>query len=67
MYESLGLALIKPYQAAQLQPCYVYDEAQRARLEGDIRKYDARTISSGAAAHAVLFGAGYFTPPAGLM
>ena len=67
MYESLGVTLIKPYQAAQLQPCYVDDEAQRARLESDIRKYDALTISSGAAANAVMLGAGYFTPLAGFM
>ena len=67
MYELLGVALIKPYQAAQLQPCYVDDEAQRARLEGDIRKFDALTFSSGAAATAVMLGAGYFTPLAGFM
>ncbi|HAU10677.1 MAG TPA: sulfate adenylyltransferase, partial [Gammaproteobacteria bacterium] len=54
--------MIKPYQSDQLQPRYVDDEAKRARLQVEIRKYAALTISSGAAANAVMLGAGYFTP-----
>ena len=59
--------MIKPYQSAQLQPRYVDDEAKRARLQVEIRKYAALTISSGAAANAVMLGAGYFTPLTGFM
>ena len=59
--------MIKPYQSDQLQPRYVDDEAKRARLQVEIRKYAALTISSGAAANAVMLGAGYFTPLTGFM
>ena len=66
-YESFELALIKPYQSDQLQPRYVDDEGERARLQVEIRKYAALTISSAAAANAVMLGAGYFTPLTGFM
>lgn len=54
--------MIKPHGSDELNERYVGDDAERERLSeeaGDLRNV---TVSSAAAANAVMLGAGYFTP-----
>ncbi len=59
--------MIKPHGADQLSPLYVYDEAQRQALIEEAQSLPSLTVSSAAAANAVMLGAGYFTPLSGYM
>ncbi|MDY0296055.1 MAG: sulfate adenylyltransferase [Acidobacteriota bacterium] len=59
--------MINPHGSDQLKPLFVMDEAERAELEREARSLPAITISSAAAANAVMLGSGYFTPLEGFM
>ncbi len=59
--------MIKPHGADALMPLYVADREARARLSDEARSLPSIVVSSGAAANAVMLGAGYFTPLAGYM
>ena len=60
------MSLIKPHGADALTPRIVSDERKLA-LEEEASKLPSITVSSAAAANAVMLGAGYFTPLAGYM
>jgi sulfate adenylyltransferase len=60
------MSLIKPHGAEALTPRIVTGAARDALLT-EARDLPAMTISSAAAANAVMLGAGYFTPLAGYM
>lgn len=59
--------MIKPHGADMLMPLYVADPEARARLSQEARSLPSIVVSSGAAANAVMLGAGYFTPLPGYM
>ena len=59
--------LISPHGADTLKPLYVDDPHLRTDLEQKAATLPALTISSAAAANAVMLAAGYFTPLAGFM
>jgi sulfate adenylyltransferase len=59
--------MIKPHGAAELNPLYVADAAERSRLLSESPGLPSILVSSGAAASAVMLGSGYFTPLAGYM
>ena len=59
--------LIKPHGADQLNPLFVSDETQRARLVAESSSLPSVTVSSAAAGNAVMLGGGYFTPLTGYM
>lgn len=59
--------MIKPHGADTLMPLYVADDAERAALAKEAANLPAMTISSAAAANAVMLAAGYFTPLTGYM
>ena len=60
------MSLIKPHGAEALTPRIVSDQRKLA-LEGEALSLPSITVSSAAAANAVMLGAGYFTPLAGYM
>jgi sulfate adenylyltransferase len=57
--------VIKPHGSDELKPRYVSDDARRASLVAEAAALPALTVSSAAAANAVMLGAGYFNPLAG--
>ena len=57
--------MIKPHGADELDPRVVADESQRQELLTAAASLPAITISSAAAANAVMLGAGYFSPLSG--
>lgn len=59
--------MIKPHGSNKLLPLYVKDEAERARLTREAESLPSITVSSAAAANAVMLGSGYFTPLKGFM
>ena len=59
--------MIKPHGSKQLMPLYVADDSERAALTAEAENLTAITISSAAAANAVMLAAGYFTPLTGYM
>ncbi|HDP94917.1 MAG TPA: sulfate adenylyltransferase [Candidatus Aminicenantes bacterium] len=59
--------MVKPHGSDQLNPLYVRDDAQREKLEREAASLPAVTVSSAAAANAVMLGSGYFTPLDGYM
>ena len=59
--------MIKPHGSNKLLPLYVKDEAERARLKREAESLPSITVSSAAAANAVMLGSGYFTPLKGFM
>ena len=59
--------MIKPHGADALLPLYVEDANERARLLESAASLPAITLSSAAAANAVMLGGGYFTPLPGFM
>lgn len=59
--------MIKPHGADTLMPLYVADDAERAALAKEAASLPAITVSSAAAANAVMLAAGYFTPLNGYM
>ena len=60
------MSLIKPHGAEALTPRIVSDQRELA-LEEEASTLPSITVSSAAAANAVMLGAGYFTPLAGYM
>lgn len=59
--------MIKPHGADSLTPLYVSDDKERAALTAEANDLTSLTISSAAAANAVMLAAGYFTPLSGYM
>jgi sulfate adenylyltransferase len=59
--------VIKPHGSEALNPLYVMDDKERAALAKEAEKLPTLTVSSAAAANAVMMGAGYFNPLAGYM
>ena len=59
--------MIKPHGADALRPLLVADAVERDRLLAEAETLPAVTVSSAAAANAVMLGGGYFTPLAGYM
>ena len=58
---------IKPHGASALRPLFVADAKRRETLAREAATLPALTLSSAAAANAVMLAAGYFTPLAGYM
>ncbi len=59
--------MIKPHGAEALNPLYVADELSRTALIKESKGLANVTVSSAAAANAVMLGGGYFTPLKGYM
>ncbi|MYF99466.1 sulfate adenylyltransferase [Candidatus Poribacteria bacterium] len=59
--------MIKPHGAEALTPLYVTDDAERKELIEEAEQLPSVTVSSGAAASAVMLASGYFTPLEGYM
>jgi sulfate adenylyltransferase len=59
--------MIKPHGSEELQPRFIEDAAERAGIAEAARSLPALTVSSAAAANAVMLGAGYFSPLQGFM
>ncbi len=59
--------MIKPHGAETLTPLYVSDDAERTELIKEAEQLPSVTVSSGAAASAVMLASGYFTPLTGYM
>ena len=59
--------MIKPHGADQLKPLYVRDDSLRKALQSEAESLPAVTLTSAAAANAVMLGSGYFTPLSGYM
>jgi len=59
--------MIKPHGSDTLNPLYVADDDARGQLVQEAHELPAVTISSAAAANAVMLGAGYFNPLNGYM
>ncbi len=59
--------MIKPHGADVLMPLYVADPSARESLFNEANNLASITLSSAAAANAVMLGAGYFTPLLGYM
>lgn len=59
--------LTPPHGADTLKPLYVDDPHLRGELEREAANLPALTISSAAAANAVMLAAGYFTPLTGFV
>lgn len=59
--------MIKPHGAETLTPLYVSDDAERKELTKEAEQLPSVTVSSGAAASAVMLASGYFTPLEGYM
>jgi sulfate adenylyltransferase len=59
--------MIKPHGADVLMPLYVADASARESLFAEANNLTSITLSSAAAANAVMLAAGYFTPLTGYM
>lgn len=59
--------MIKPHGSDLLNPLYVADSARRQALVDDAASLPAITVSSAAAANAVMLAGGYFNPLEGYM
>ena len=59
--------MIKPHGSDTLNPLYVRDQAQRAKLAKEAESLPSIVVSSAAAANAVMLGGGYFNPLTGYM
>lgn len=59
--------MIKPHGANELTPLFVYDTEKHHALNAEAETLPSITVSSAAAANAVMLGAGYFTPLKGYM
>ena len=59
--------MIKPHGSAELNPLYVYDDAEREQLSREAETLPAITVSSATASNAVMLGGGYFNPLTGFM
>jgi len=59
--------MIRPHGSEQLNPLFVTDERERAALEREASQLPSVVLTSGAAANAVMLGAGYFNPLTGFM
>lgn len=59
--------MIKPHGSDQLNPLYVADSARRQALLDEAAALPAITVSSAAAANAVMLAGGYFNPLDGYM
>ena len=59
--------MIKPHGADALNPLFVADDVRRNALIDEAASLTQITVSSAAAANAVMLGGGYFTPLAGYM
>lgn len=59
--------MIKPHGSDTLNPRYVEDGAERAALAEEAEGLPSLTLTSAAAANAVMLGAGYFNPLTGYM
>ncbi len=59
--------MIKPHGSDALIPLLVTDAAQREQLIAEAETLPSLTLSSAAAANAVMLGGGYFTPLTGFM
>ena len=59
--------MIKPHGADALNPLLVTDKDQLASLTAEAATLPSMTLSSAAAANAVMLGGGYFTPLSGYM
>lgn len=59
--------MIKPHGADALNPLFVADANERARLTAEAEQLPSLLITSAAAGNAVMLGAGYFTPLRGYM
>ena len=59
--------MIKPIGSDELQPRFVYDTEEHAKLAKEAETLPSVTISSQAAGNAVMMGAGYFNPLKGFM
>jgi sulfate adenylyltransferase len=60
-------AMIKPHGSEILNPLYVYDAEENAKLQEEAEGLKSIIISSAAAANAVQLGGGYFNPLTGYM
>ncbi len=59
--------MIKPHGSDKLNPLYVFNNDKRKSLEKEAENLLSVTISSQAAANAVMLGSGYFNPLKGYM
>ncbi|MFC1953213.1 sulfate adenylyltransferase [Chloroflexota bacterium] len=59
--------LIKPHGSDALNPLYVADDAERAKLLKEAETLPSIVVCSQAAANAVMLGSGYFNPLKGYM
>ncbi len=59
--------LVRPHGSDTLKPLYVDDPGTRSALEQEASDLPSLTISSAAAANAVMLAGGYFTPLTGFM
>ncbi len=59
--------MIKPVGSDELQPRFVYDTEEHAKLVKEAESLPSVIISSQAAGNAVMMGAGYFNPLKGFM
>lgn len=59
--------MIKPIGTDELQPLFVYDSEEHAKLLHEANGLPSLVISSQAAGNAVMMGAGYFSPLQGFM
>ncbi|MDN5938724.1 MAG: sulfate adenylyltransferase [Salinisphaera sp.] len=59
--------MIKPHGSETLNPLFVADRDQRQALLAEAQTLPCLTLSSAAAANAVMLGAGYFNPLTGYM
>lgn len=59
--------MIRPHGSEQLNPLFVRDEGERTALADEAAGLPSVLLSSGAAANAVMLGAGYFNPLTGYM
>ncbi len=59
--------MIKPHGASTLTPLFIADDERRTALVKEADSLPSMLMSSGAAANAVMMGAGYFTPLTGFM
>ena len=59
--------MIKPHGSDSLMPLLVDDPARLEALRAEAADMPSMTLSSAAAANAVMLGAGYFTPLQGFM
>jgi len=59
--------MIKPHGSTELNPLYVYDEAERKELSEEAKTLPSLIVSSATAANTVMLGGGYFNPLPGFM